>query len=225
MERRTKIQYGFMAMFLLFVWAGFQLLYRVDNSYPEIHGRLIPQGRQVEPFLLLNHFDQPFTNHDLMGKWHLVSYGYTHCPDICPNTLQVLTRFKKRLQSQPQFSDLQVLFYSIDPERDTVELLYQYMPFFHSTFIGLTYDASQQSQSVAFEKSLGIKAVLTPLADDEKNQYTGDYSVSHGVMLYLINPKGELQAVFKPLRSKEGIQFFREEKLLSDYLAVRKYFG
>ena len=68
-------------------------------------------------------------------------------------------------------------------------------------------------------------SVLTPVEDIQETEIYGSYRVSHGFMLYLINPAGELQAVFRPTKGKGGENYFTEEKIYKDYIAVRKYFG
>ena len=219
-----KLRLGLLGLIIVAVFASLAIVNNSDNNYPTINGAIIPHGRALDPFVLQDHFGLPFSNDDLLGKWHLISYGYTHCPDICPITLQVLTQLKNRLANQPDYSDLQVLFYSVDHERDTVAQLYQYMPFFHQEFIGLTADENHQQSARAFESSLGIKAILEPLDEAQKNEFSGEYSVSHGVMLYLSNPAGRLQAVFQPQRDEMGVQHFSADKVLQDYIAVRDYF-
>jgi len=223
-EGGKKLQVGIIFMLVLFAVLGLFLLTSDEKNYPAIHGKFIPEGRHIDTFELRNQFDQAYTNQDLFGKWHLVSYGYTSCPDICPTTLHVLTRFKKQLDSVRPQNDLTILFYSIDHQRDTVEILYQYMPFFHPDFIGLTFQESNRGRAIGLEQSLGMKSVLTPIPQADQNEFSGEYAVAHGVMLYLINPQGQLQAVLKPFEGRDGIQYFTQEQILKDYMAVRDYF-
>ncbi|WP_086929492.1 SCO family protein [Agarilytica rhodophyticola] len=195
------------------------------KSPPKIQGTIIPNARDLEDFTLLNHNNEYFTNANLKGKWSLVSYGFTDCPDICPTTLNKLAQVKNKLHELGKYQDLNILFYSIDPQRDTVERLAQYVAFFSPDFLGLTWRLDAETNHIAFEKSLGITSLITPLTQEEaENDYKG-YSVSHGVMLYLLNPEGKLQAIFTPETSKHGIHNFLIETIYRDYVAIRSYFG
>ena len=190
-------------------------------SPPSIQGVLLPQGRPVPAFSLLDHNGRAFTNSDLRGQWHLVSYGFTTCPDICPATLSQLSAATSRLGSHS--ADLQVLFYSVDHRRDTTHQLATYMPFFNEDFIGLTHLDDPLNPHLPFEQGLGIVAQLLPNLEEGAGQKPNDYQVVHGITLFLINPSGELQAVFEPDEVTPGVHAYNPDKLASDYLAVRRY--
>ena len=186
---------------------------------PVFQGVLLDQGRSLAPFSLLDHNGDPFTNSDLQGRWHLVSYGFTTCPDVCPTTLSTLSTLATRLGERGR-DDLKVLFYSVDHRRDTVHQMAAYVPFFHPDFLGLTHLDDPDNPHLPFERDLGITARLVP---DTESTDPDDYQVLHGVNLLLLNPAGELQAIFKPRESAPGIHVFDPEVLLSDYLALRRY--
>jgi protein SCO1/2 len=189
---------------------------------PLIHGVVLLAPQPIAEFSLQDHRGNSFTNTRLVGQWHIVSYGYTDCPDICPTTLHELSILEKRLESEGQYTDLEVLFYTIDPLRDTIDQLAQYVPFFSERFIGLA-PGTQYADSLPFERSLGIQAAITPMPP-EKQDFKG-YTVSHGMMMYLINPQGELQAIFKPGTTTGDSQFFAVDQLYKDYVALRNYYG
>ncbi|MFT7320948.1 SCO family protein [Congregibacter sp.] len=189
---------------------------------PLIHGVVLLAPQPIAEFSLQDHRGQSFTNTRLAGQWHIVSYGYTDCPDICPTTLQVLSQLEERLENEDQYADLEVLFYTIDPLRDTVEHLAQYVPYFSDRFVGLAPGA-QYADCLPFERSLGIQAVITPMPPGKQN--LKGYTVSHGMMMYLINPQGELQAIFKPETTTSDVQFFSVDQLYNDYVALRNYYG
>ncbi|WP_347331255.1 SCO family protein [Marinimicrobium locisalis] len=179
---------------------------------PDIHGAYLQPARKLGNFSLLNHRQSRFDREDLKGRWHLVTYGYTHCPDICPMTLSTLSQWVQRLEQNDVYPDLQVLFYSVDGERDTPEVLEQYVPYFHSDFIGLT--PGKHGGHKSFEQGLGI-------VSREPSQ--GPW-LNHGVMIMLLNPRAQLQAVFRPERNERGLFHFRGETLFRDYQAVRRYY-
>ena len=91
--------------------------------------------------------------------------------------------------------------------------------------IGLTAVDTSDTRDLSFERSLGIMAVLTPLEMDEGLEDHGGYSVSHGVAIYLLNPDGELQAVFKPTIDNDGTQYFTVDQIYKDYRKIRNHVG
>ena len=225
MSVTKKVALSFFVMALILFFVGTILLQNPETKAPLINGVIIPEAKPLKPFAVVDHNNASFTNKQLKGRWHLVSYGYTHCPDICPNTLNILASLVKKLKTEKLADDLNVLFYSIDYQRDTVEHLAGYVPFFHESFIGLTSVEKTRESALAFEESLGMISVLTPVESSAKELRYESYSVSHGVMLYLLNPEGKLQAVFKPEKNKQGVQHFTVEQLYTDYVAVINYFS
>jgi len=193
--------------------AGYQLLSQYAPP-PSIQGAYLQPARNLDSFHLLDHNHRSFTREQLKGQWHLIAYGYTHCPDICPLTLVRLAELKRTLDEEDTYPDLQVLFYSVDSARDTPEQLALYTQYFHPDFIGLTRAPAPMGNYKNFEQSLGI---LSRTREEEN-------IVSHGVMLLLINPKAQLQAVFKPEPNDHGMLHFDERRLLLDYHAVRRYY-
>lgn len=196
-----------------------------EKSLPKIQGIVIPEGRDIADFTLVNQRREVFDRQNLVGKWSLLSYGFTDCPDICPTTLSKLAVLKAKLTAVDKADDLQVLFYTVDPQRDTAAHLAEYIAFFHHDFTALTYGPMLATDHLTFERSLGIVAAITALPEEDSQYDFKGYDVSHGVVLYVINPKGKLQAIFKPKRNNSGMHYFESEVLLEDYLALRKYFG
>ncbi|MFZ5844451.1 MAG: SCO family protein [Pseudomonadota bacterium] len=168
--------------------------------------QLYPQAKVLAPFALQDQHGQPFTNERLRGKWSFVFFGYTTCPDICPTTLTVFTQLYKQLPAALQ-ADTQMVFATVDPERDTVAQLQQYMPFFHADFIGLTGEPTAVD---AFARSFGVAYSKIP-------QEGGSYLVDHSVRVFLINPEGGRHALFAPTQGAG----FEAKRLLSDYQNIR----
>lgn len=131
------------------------------------------------PFELVDQDSRPVTQADLAGKPFLVFFGFTHCPDICPTKLfemsQVLNIVEK---SQP---DITALFVSVDPERDTPDVLKRYLSSFNPRITGLT---GSQEQVDAAVKAYRAYAKKVPLED-------GGYTMDHTSIVYLMNGKGE----------------------------------
>jgi protein SCO1 len=224
MSARTRLVAGFLlANITIAAMAALVLLNRPATP-PQIQGVLLPEALEVPKFRLLDHHNQVFTNEDLQGRWHLVSYGFTTCPDICPTTLSQLGVVNRKLQEQNRH-DLRVLFYSVDHRRDTVAQMASYVPFFDPTFIGLTHLDSSDNPHLPFEQGLGISARLQPATGPDVDPADNGYEVMHGVTLFLINPQGELQAIFEPDNNQTGPQNFNPDTVLRDYLAIRSYLG
>ncbi len=215
---------GFTLANLTILLAAFLLYNNRAAAPPLIQGVLLSDARDIAPFSLLDHHNEPFTNTDLRGSWHLVSYGFTTCPDICPTTLSRLADVSRQLE-QRGHDDLQVLFYSVDHRRDTVAQLASYVPYFHPDYVGLTHVDDAANPHLPFEQSLGIVAQLIPNLSPDAAGDPNDYQVSHGVTLFLINPDGRLQAIFEPDTATPDMPDFEPEQILKDYLAIRRYLG
>ena len=131
----------------------------------------------------------------LQGKWSLLFFGYTNCPDICPTTLNTVAQAKKKLeQADKQFP--QVVFISVDPERDNVKVLGDYVSYFDKDFIGATGE----------EKRLrAITVQMNSMFMVQASENESEYQVGHSLNLILINPDVELVAVLRPPHSVETI--------------------
>jgi len=157
---------------------------------PLVTTTLYPEAKALPQFELIDHHNQAFNNQQLMGKWSIVFFGYTSCPDVCPTTLAALAQVANSLEPDI-LNQVQFIFVSVDPERDSVEHLAQYIPFYHTDFIGLT-GADEQLQK--FSMSLGAVYIKVP-ADD-------NYAISHSSTLFIIDPMGRRHGIFS--RSTAG---------------------
>lgn len=116
---------------------------------------------------------------DYRGKVVAIFFGYTHCPDVCPTTMADMATVMDKLGRDAD--KVQVLFVTVDPERDTRELLAQYPPAFYPTFIGLSGDIAATEQAA---RAFGIKYEKQPTK-------SGSYTVDHSAGTYLISPSGK----------------------------------
>ena len=224
MSARSRMLVGFLLANIAIVTVAAIVFLNRPATPPLIQGVLLPQSRALQDFSLLDHNNEIFTNENLKGRWHLVSYGFTTCPDICPTTLSQLSIVATTLEKK-NGGDIGYLFYTVDHRRDTVSQMASYVPFFHPEFIGLTHVDNSENPHLAFEKSLGIAAQLIPENEPDSNPDANNYSVNHGVALFLINPAGELQAILKPDTKNPGMHSFDPKIILRDYLAIRDYLG
>ncbi len=218
---RARMATGFVLANVAIIFAAGLFLLSRPLPPPTIQGVLLLDARELPPFILLDQHNRPFSNKDLLGEWHLISYGFTTCPDICPTTLAQLAQLSSRLKESGY--TLQIVFYSVDHKRDTPSQLASYMPFFHSDFIGLTHLDGTAEQHLPFEQGLGIVAQLI----DEQGVPTTEppYQVVHGITLFLLNPQGQLQAILKPGLDGQRNQVFDAGTIYKDFLQVRAYFG
>lgn len=145
---------------------------------------VLDMPRQLKSFNLKTHKDKPFSQSDLKGKWSLVFFGFTHCPDICPTTLALLNKLTTGL-SGDIFDQTQVVLVTADPARDTVAKMAEYVPFFNSEFIGLTGEFITIKR---LANQLNVPFVKVTQGDD--------YTIDHGGQVVLINPKGDYHGFF-----------------------------
>lgn len=162
-----------------------------QQSIPkELVAVMRPAATSLKPFTLTDKNEKPFNLQNLKGKWSFVFFGYTHCPDICPTTLHVLKQINKILSKHPQAKkEFQVVFVSVDPERDTPKGLGEYVSFFNKDFIGVT---GNSEALLSFARQFSAAYIKEP-ADK-----SGDYLVSHTSSIFLVNPAQKLLASFSP---------------------------
>jgi protein SCO1/2 len=181
---------------------------------PAIQGAWLLPAKPLPHFKLERHNGESVTPDTLTGSWHLISYGFTYCPDICPTTLAELARFKRSLEQQARFTDLEIHFYTVDPDRDSLTQLSEYLPWFHDQFIG--WRAGSEQQAERFESALGIHSNVSRDAQ-------GSVQVTHGLKLFVLNSEGRLQAVLEPTLTLTGRLHFEPDRLLQDYLTLRRW--
>src|SRR5262245_23353098 len=132
------------------------------------------------PFSLVGAAGRAVTARDFRGRYMLVFFGFTHCPDICPAELQVMAQALDQLGDKAK--TVVPIFITLDPERDTPEAIANYVKSFGGNFVGLT--GSPQAIAAA------AKAYRVAYSKVENNESTGDYSVDHSALVYLMDPEG-----------------------------------
>ena len=154
------------------------------------------------PFKLVDQNGQPFTDADLKGKWHLVFFGYTHCPDTCPTTLNDISLAMAKLG--PEAKSVGVVFVSVDPDRDTPTVLKSYLQSFDAPVVGLSGTPQEVAQAA---KDYRVYYAKHPRAD-------GGYDMDHSAVIYVMDPQGRFTATFTPDTSPDEMAT-RLQKLLS----------
>jgi len=164
---------------------GFWLAQQIDSSAPQLaSGTWLARPRAIADFRLTDTAGRPFTAQDLQGKPSLVFFGFTHCPDVCPTTLVKLAQVKKAAA----LGRLEVLFVSVDPQRDTPEVLAKYVHAFDPAFIGLTGDPQAIEKLTA---AFGIAVARVDLPG-------GDYTMDHSAVVFLLDGRGRIVGIFTP---------------------------
>lgn len=161
---------------------------RAPATEPLVSGLRLNEPRALPPIQLVDDQGAAFGNEQLQGRWHLIFAGFTHCPDFCPNTLATLKLVQEKLGEDA--AQLQVLFFSVDPQRDQPEQLAQYTRYFHPKFVGITGETEQVDH---FAQALGLAYSIVPAEDGAPaNQYT----VDHSAALVMLDPQGRIAAYF-----------------------------
>jgi protein SCO1/2 len=174
----------------------------------ELVSIVLPEARALEPFQLTDIEQKPFDRERLKGKWSLLFFGYTHCPDICPTTLTSLRLMARQLQQTPDYyQDLQVVFISVDPGRDSLPHLKEYVSYFHPDFLAAT---GKKTQIDKLARQLGAVYMF----DGDTN--TDDYIVNHSASIALIDPQGRWVARFNPPH--------KASKMADDFRRLRDYY-
>jgi protein SCO1/2 len=140
---------------------------------------LLPQSRTLPDLSLTNQLGEPVQVDQLKGKWSLLFFGYTFCPDICPTTLAQLRELKTKLPKEA-VDNLQVVLVSVDPNRDTPDQLKKYLGYFDPQFQGLTGELAN------IQKLANAVSIPFIPGDTSKENYTVDHSGN----LVVIGPDG-----------------------------------
>jgi protein SCO1 len=145
---------------------------------------LTPAGRDAGPadvggpFSLVDHHGNPVTEQDFAGRPHLVFFGFTHCPDVCPMKLFEISEILRHAGEEGR--DIPALFITVDPERDTPEIMQSYVSSFDDRIIGLTGTPEQVAEAVRAFRAYSRKVPL----DD------GDYTMEHTALVYVMDARG-----------------------------------
>jgi protein SCO1/2 len=187
------------------------MLYLLWQHQPMPKQALVyPQPRNLSEFTLVDQDNLSRGRADLMDKWTLAFVGYTYCPDICPLTLAKLAGVHAELAAKTE-QPLQIWFISVDPKRDTPAQLKQYVDYFKQPALtGLT---AGHDQLFPFVRELGLMYAMSSTTEQ-------DYLVDHSASIVLINPQGQVAAIFKPDMAPGEVPLVNREQLLADFPLV-----
>lgn len=208
-------------LMIIFFVLGTLQSYSLNHSimplfYTNNNGLVLQQpSKQLSDFSFEKAGQVAFTNQSLKGKWTLFFVGYTFCPDVCPTTLADLDRIYPSLTND-QNTTTQVVFVSVDPNRDKAEQLADYVHYFNKNFIGVT---STHQELWPFVTQLGLIYSIVEEGDTE-----GFYLVDHSASVVLINPAGEFHATFKSEPNKQGINQVNMDSMIEDIKKIQQYY-
>ena len=191
------------------LWLATALLACSPPQPPQLQqGTLLPSAKPIAGFNLINDKGEPFSLDSLQGHWTFAFFGYSHCPDVCPTTLGMLGQVMRRLQASDSIDSMpQGVFVSVDPQRDTPEMLARYVSYFYPDFVGVT---GEPAEILALSRQLGILYV--------RNEGTSkdDYLIDHSAAIILFDPDGKFHALFNVPHDPD--------KIASDFLLIRDYY-
>ncbi|KAG0141751.1 hypothetical protein CROQUDRAFT_51267 [Cronartium quercuum f. sp. fusiforme G11] len=176
-----------------------------ERKKEEMANKSVGKVKVGGPFELLNaKTGEIFTEKDLLGKFTLIYFGFTNCPDICPEELDKMCDVISRIKDDKLDIPIQPVFVSVDPNRDTPEAIVTYLKDFHSSMIGLTgaYESIKKMCKV-YRVYFSTPPNLKP---------TDDYLVDHSIFFYLMAPNGNFVDAFGKIFSKDEV-----------YLKVKSY--
>lgn len=151
------------------------------------------------PFELVNQDGETVTQEDFAGKYMLTYFGYTFCPDVCPTELQVMGT---ALDMMPKdiADEITPVFFTVDPERDTVEAIAEYVPYFHDRMVGLTGTVEQTSAAAKAYRVYYAKVIPEGEPED-----TDTYLMDHSSFVYLMDREGKFVRHFNYGTSPEDM--------------------
>jgi protein SCO1/2 len=164
-------------------WLSWQVL-----QQPELPrtATLLPAPAELADFTLSDQHGNTFSRNSFKGRWSLVFFGFTHCPDICPLTLQVLAEARRDLQASGVEALPDIVLVSVDPERDSPEVMGRYVSHFGDGVTGVSGDLAELRKLTT---KLGIYFEKSNLDDD-------NYSVDQSAVVIVVNPDGNFVALF-----------------------------
>lgn len=152
------------------------------------------------PFSLVDHHGRAVTDENFRGRFLLMFFGYTSCPDICPTELQTMADAIDAMGRAGR--KVVPLFVTVDPERDTVEVLKDYLPNFHPRLVGLT---GTKEQVARVAKAYRVFYARTTAPGGKQEGADADYLMSHSSFIYLVGPDGRLRMLLRGRQSAKEI--------------------
>lgn len=187
--RSAKFNFTWKSFFisgaLVAVFAGFMLFMKQEKMKQMERQRRkgIGQASLGGKFELIDQDGKPFGSQNLMGSWALIYFGFTHCPDVCPDELEKIVEAVEMIEANKKADPIKPVFITVDPERDDVQAVREYIREFSPKFIGLTGNKEQVDQATK-----AYRVYFSAGPRDNVN----DYIVDHTIITYLVDPEGNM---------------------------------
>ncbi|MFY0669999.1 MAG: SCO family protein [Alteromonas stellipolaris] len=186
-----------------------------NGSSPE-YFQAYPEPRAIAPFSLTDSKGNEFNQASLENQWSLLFLGYTFCPDICPTTMAELNSIYPQMQAIESEFPIKVVFISIDPNRDSIARLDEYISYFNPNFIAAT---GEHKALFPFARNLGMMYAIAESTDNP------NYLVDHSASVILINPKAQVIGRFKPKREPGKLSISDAQQILNDMPGITSSFN
>lgn len=183
---------------LVSVFAGFMIqmknekLKQMERQRKKALGEVAVGGQ----FDLIDQDGKPYSSSNLEGRWAMIYFGFTHCPDVCPDELEKIVKSVELIEQDKRSDPIQPVFITVDPERDSVQAVREYIREFSPKFIGLTGNKEQINKATR-----AYRVYYSAGPRDHEN----DYIVDHTIITYLINPDGELVDYYGQTKTAEEV--------------------
>ena len=171
-------------------------VYLSNEQLKDLGLYLIEPARDLGSFNLIDSNEKEFLPHDFEGKWNVLFFGFTFCPDICPITMRMLSRIEKEIDSQ-ELDKIRIFLVTVDPVRDNPNQLKIYLKNFSENFTGLTGGLDQ-----IYNFATRVNAPFTPI-NNSKDPY---YTVDHTGSIVLIDPDGNYAGFFRAPHNQDKIK-------------------
>ena len=220
LSRNSKFSFAAFVVFdlLLAYWliTLFQARDEVENinSLNALGAVEYPDPYRLTPFQLSDQNGDPFLIDNFAGQWSLVFFGFTSCPDVCPITMSELAHAYRTITEMPDLPDPQVVFVSVDPERDSRQAVKRYVEQFSPDFIGLSGSEAgigtlASQLFVAFSKVDQTDMDLEKAGHEshvpERGVIGDGYMINHNIHVSLVNPEAKLVALIRPPVRRESL--------------------
>ncbi len=187
--------------------AGWLVYSNLPQAKPE--ALIYEPPRALKPFTLTSTNDGEVSNDALKGQWTLLFTGYTFCPDLCPTTMSDLKQALPELQNSAD-APVKVWMISVDPKRDNIERLQEYVGYFGDNFVGVR---AEHKSLFPFVRDLGLMYSIPE--EGEEN-----YLVNHSAAIILVNPNGHRKAIFNADHKRGEIPVVDMEQLKRDFAII-----
>ena len=191
LQKTVALCLGFIAVVVgLFVQSVLRTPVLSEEQLREQGVFVLPVPREISPIELQSHTGEAFTLESLQGRWTFAFFGFTNCPDICPTTMAVMGQARRAL-SDDAFRGLLV---TVDPERDTPDVLGNYATTFAPDFLGVT---GELAAIAGFSEQVNVAFAKVPLLNDDGSPDPNGYLVDHSANIVIINPRGHYHGFIK----------------------------